>query len=116
MAKPTKQEIQDLRDAPKLEKAYNDALNKTGPITPQEQEIANISGGRYRTEMPGGGVAMNPRPVRGGTTYVAQEPNNAGAGRGFKNPNADGMKKGGAVRSSASRRADGIAQRGKTRA
>ena len=38
-----------------------------------------------------------------------------GAGRGEVNPNADGKKKGGMIRSKASSRADGIAQRGKTR-
>ena len=37
-----------------------------------------------------------------------------GAGRGEVNPNAAGMKKGGSV-GSASKRADGIAERGKTR-
>lgn len=38
-----------------------------------------------------------------------------GGGRGEVNPNAEGKKKGGMVRSSASRRADGIATKGKTR-
>ena len=37
----------------------------------------------------------------------------AGAGRGKVNPNAEGKKKGGVV--SSSKRADGIAQKGKTR-
>jgi hypothetical protein len=38
-----------------------------------------------------------------------------GAGRGEVDPNADGKKKGGMIRSKASSRADGIAQRGKTK-
>ena len=48
--------------------------------------------------------------------YKAQLARDAkvGAGRGLVNPNSEGLKKGGKV-SSASKRADGIAQRGKTR-
>lgn len=38
-----------------------------------------------------------------------------GAGRGEVNPDAEGKKKGGMIRSSASRRADGMASKGKTR-
>lgn len=68
MARPSKQEIDDMRNAAKLEAAYMEA-NKTAPA-----------------------------------------PASAGAGRGFVNPPTR-MKKGG----SASARADGIAQRGKTR-
>ena len=69
MSRPSKQEIEDMRMAPKLEKAYND-VDKTEPA-----------------------------------------PKSAGAGRGFVNPSMKSMAKGG----SASSRADGIAQRGKTR-
>ena len=68
MSRPSKQEIEDMRMAPKLEKAYND-VDKTEPA-----------------------------------------PKSAGAGRGFVNPPMKKMSKGG----SASSRADGIAQRGKT--
>jgi hypothetical protein len=68
MSRPSKQEIEDMRMAPKLEKAYND-VDKTEPA-----------------------------------------PKSAGAGRGFVNPPMKKMAKGG----SASSRADGIAQRGKT--
>ena len=39
----------------------------------------------------------------------------SGAGRGQVNPDINGKKKGGSIKSSASKRADGIAQRGKTR-
>ena len=69
MARPSKQEIDDMRMAPKTEKAYNDA-DKTEPA-----------------------------------------PKSAGAGRGFVNPPMKSMAKGG----SASARADGCAERGKTR-
>lgn len=69
MTRPTQQEIDDIRTAPKTDKAY-EAANKT--------EAA---------------------------------PKSAGAGRGFVNPPVKSMAKGG----SASSRADGIAQRGKTR-
>ena len=67
MARPSKQEIDDMRMAPKLEKAYMGSLTSTEPAP-----------------------AKNPRDmVRGQRSYA----------------------KGG----SASSRADGIAQRGKTR-
>lgn len=69
MSRPSQQEIDDIRNAPKQEKAYN-AANKT-----------------------------------------ESAPASAGAGRGFVNPPMKSMAKGG----SASARADGIAQRGKTR-
>ena len=69
MSRPSQQEIDDIRTAPKTEKAYNDA-DKT--------EAA---------------------------------PKSAGAGRGFVNPPIKKMAKGG----SASSRADGCAERGKTR-
>ena len=36
MARPTPQEIQDLRDAPKTEKAYMDALTVTAPAPKKE--------------------------------------------------------------------------------
>ena len=54
----------------------------TRKITSQEQEIADLTGGRYRTDLPGGGVAMNHRPPTGGSTYVPKEENMSGAGRG----------------------------------
>jgi len=53
----------------------------TRKITPQEQEIADSTGGRYRTDIPGG-VVMNQRPPKGGSTYVPKEENLSGAGRG----------------------------------
>ena len=51
-------------------------------------------------------------PVSGGYEYIGENASKAGAGRGSKQA---ALKKGGSV-SSASKRADGIAQRGKTRA
>ena len=54
----------------------------TRKITSQEQEIADLTGGRYRTDLPSGGVAMNSRPPTGGSTYVSKEENMSGAGRG----------------------------------
>ena len=57
------------------------------------------------------GVALS---KKSGTDDTAQERREAAAE--LKRESSRGMKQGGAVRSSASRRADGIAQRGKTRA
>jgi hypothetical protein len=66
----------------------------TRKITPQEQEIADLTGGRYRTDLPGGGVAMNHRPPTGGSTYVSKEENMSGAGRGGQGgPTAKELKK-----------------------
>jgi len=119
----------------------------TRKITSQEQEIADLTGGRYRTDLPGGGVAMNHRPPTGGSTYVPKEENMSGAGRGgqggptakemeyrnsenYMSPDTENklkeekrLNKMSAESSSqkyakggtASSRADGIAQRGKTR-
>jgi len=106
----------------------------TRKITSQEQEIADLTGGRYRTDLPGGGVAMNHRPPTGGSTYVPKEENMSGAGRGgqggptspeleergrdaYSDPYTKviAKKKGGSIKSSASKRADGIAQRGHTK-
>lgn len=88
-----------------------------------------------------GGIEAGFKPYPGGSEYMAPNPSTAGAGRGKQGgPSAkelrdeerkqnrgvytaemgqppmdpEGKKKGGAI-SSASRRADGIAQRGKTR-
>ena len=113
----------------------------TRKITEQEQALANTTGGRYRTDLDKDGVALNYKPPRGGSTYIPEEPNMAGAGRGSVNPPsvkpqrsaqveeaiqevqdakdrkkiaAMGYKKGGSV-SSASKRADGCAMKGKTK-
>ena len=86
----------------------------TRRITEQEQEIADATGGRYRTDLNPDGVAMNYRPPRGGSTYVSEELNTAGAGRGRSRPAVESKKRGGTV-SSASKRADGIATKGKTK-
>lgn len=65
----------------------------TRKITSQEQEIADSTGGRYRTDT-SGGVVMNPRPPKGGSTYVAKEENMSGAGRGGQGgPTAKEMQK-----------------------
>lgn len=71
MARPTAEEIQDMRDAPKLEKAYNKSMRNT-PANPE------------------------PKPKPEPSENV---------------PKATKFAKGGM----ASSRADGIAQRGKTR-
>ena len=98
----------------------------TRKITSQEQEIADSTGGRYRTDLPGGGVAMNPRPPTGGSTYVSKEENMSGAGRGGQGgPTAKELQKYEAKQNAgiftegkkmtASKRGDGIATKGKTR-
>jgi len=70
---------------------------------------------------------LNEQAVKEGRAYELDPPEevrarlkNAGGGRGFKNPDRNGMKRGGAVKKmakggSVSSRGDGIAQRGKTR-
>lgn len=45
MAKPTPQEIQDLRDAPKQEKAYNDASSTPPAPMPPPKPKKMASGG-----------------------------------------------------------------------
>jgi hypothetical protein len=112
----------------------------TRPITQQEQEAADKTGGRYRTDLGPGSVAMNHRPPTGGSTYVAKEANTAGAGRGKQGgptaaelqkyedkqdagiftkgkrmpPSPREMASGGKV-SSASKRGDGCITKGKTK-
>jgi len=49
------------------------------------------------------------------TTLRRQRQESVGAGRGEVNPDIDGKKKGGSIKSSASKRADGIAQKGHTK-
>jgi hypothetical protein len=92
MSRPSKQEIEDMRMAPKLEKAYNDAAEHTKSM----YEESPYSDRERNSDMRNKLNAMT---------------NKAGAGRGFVNPPMKKMAKGG----SASSRADGIAQRGKTR-
>jgi hypothetical protein len=80
-----------------------------------ETMISNRDGSEtavnLKSEKPEAGSRMG----AGMSRYIGPNASKAGAGRGFVNPKrVDGMKKGGKV-SSASSRADGIAQRGKTR-
>lgn len=94
MSRPTQQEIEDMRNAARLERAYM-AANRT-PVNPAPSDMDKAQ------EM------VNQMPAS----------SSAGAGRGMVNPT--GMKRGGSVKKmsaggSASKRADGIAQRGKTR-
>ena len=91
MTRPSKQEIDDIRNAAKLEKAYNDAAQHTKSMYEESPYADRERDSDMRNKL----NAMT---------------NKAGAGRGFVNP-PTGMAKGG----SASSRADGIAQRGKTR-
>lgn len=91
MAKPTPQEIQDMRDAPKLERAYNKSLTSTEPA-PKPASPAKPA-----------------RPA--GVQEMLDEVNDA---KMRKKISDMGYKKGGSV-GSASKRGDGIAQRGKTR-
>jgi hypothetical protein len=92
MARPSKQEIDDIRKAPKLEKAYNDAAQHTKSMYEESPYADRERDSDMRNKL----NAMT---------------NKAGAGRGFVNPPMKSMAKGG----SASSRADGCAQRGKTR-
>ena len=85
-----------------------------------DSTLADQSGDKFDAEKLQRGQAQlveTPKPDRKSMRYLGTEENpdsdtaKAGAGRGKQG--GKGMKKGGAV--SASRRADGIAQRGKTR-
>lgn len=70
-----------------------------------------IGGGGPAAPMPGPAVnRLPPSPAYGGTGIPAY-----GANIPPYKTNPMGMKKGGKVKSSASKRADGIAQRGKTK-
>jgi hypothetical protein len=112
MAKPTPQEIQDLRDAPKLEKAYNDA-SSTRMVDNFPDAKASLQRAFAEKRKEAAGIEMESK---------RREEARAEKGKNFKeNMEAGRMdamgnayKNGGSVRS-ASSRADGIAQRGKTR-
>jgi hypothetical protein len=61
--------------------------------------------------------AEKKREVRGVDSwdYVQKQSDKKGIRQDYKNPTDGDYKKGGLIKSSASKRADGIAQRGKTR-
>jgi hypothetical protein len=80
------------------------------PRDAMEQRANRALSDNYVTRAGLGGGAG--RGGQGGPS--ADDLYDAGAGRGRVNPSAEGMKKGGKV-SSASKRADGIAVKGKTR-
>lgn len=122
MARPSPEEIQDMRDAPKLEKAYNKSMRNT-PAAPKTKMgyAANFAPETPRGRdkfTPNDDVVISSQPDRKAMRAVSlgadgseSEYEGGGAGRGKVNPT---YKKGGSV-GSASRRADGIAQRGKTK-
>jgi len=48
MARPSAQEIQDLRDQPKLEDAYNKALRATPPASAASAPVKKAKGGSVK--------------------------------------------------------------------
>ena len=105
MAGPTQQEIEDIRNAPKIERAYNRASS-----TPPNPKPATKKEAASRDVVPSREEAM--------LQEVADAKRRAKETAAYNRamPMADtstNYAKGGSV--SASRRADGVAQRGKTR-
>jgi hypothetical protein len=92
-------------------KEYDTLLEKEGSKIPRNNTSANINP-YLRDEA----NAANQR-IRDQLSVIRrqrQEAAGVGAGRGEVNPDSEGKKKGGTIRS-ASSRADGIATKGKTR-
>ena len=110
MAKPSPQEIKDIRDQSKLEDAYMDSLTVTSPAPKKTVPKKNTPS----DQIPPGGM------VRSGGKLVPRKLSDMGdkdaivpmrdKGRGLEVV-PDKYAKGGSVSS----RGDGIAQRGKTR-
>ena len=62
MSRPTPQEIQDIRDQAKIEKAYDDSLTT---MVPDKPEPYNAGAGRGRVNPP---IPKNARYAGGGVT------------------------------------------------
>ncbi len=83
------------------------AIGGGGPAAPMPGPAVNIQPTRGGAPMIGGGGPANPTSMPRPTSMPMTNVKPAAPGMG--------MKKGGKVKSSASKRADGIAQRGKTK-
>ena len=130
MAKPTEQEIKDIRDASKQEKAYMGALTSTEPNEEKKENGVTKFAGKTGIEAAAMEKAYTDNYKKFGSAQGPEDDQRIqgaiqDAGLAAKNEmkrETRGKAKGGAIKKmasggsvSASRRGDGIAQRGKTR-
>jgi len=138
MTKPTAQEIQDIRDQPKIDAAYDKAMGSTEFNQNARVGLSNTDLKRARKQgktyekfyedeflKDKAKGRLNEAAIKGRRAYELDPPEevrarlkNAGGGRGFVNPDAGGKKKGGIVKMAhggSVSHGDGIAQRGKTK-